>query len=352
MKALVLAGGHGTRLRPITHTQSKQLVPVANKPVLFYGLEAIARAGIEEVVVIVGDAEDEIKAVTGDGQRWGLRISYVRQDAPRGLAHAVLAAENALRPGPFLMYLGDNLIKEDLRTFIRSFDQKGPEAQVFLVKVPDPEMFGVAEVQDDRVVRLVEKPASFVSDLALSGVYLFRDSIFEAAAAIAPSWRGELEITDALQHLVDGGSYVRAAVISGWWKDTGKLEDLLEANRFVLDDQERDVRGDVDENSQIIGAVRVEAGASISGSVIRGPVTIGKNCRIERSAIDPYTSINDGTVVVKSHLGNSIIMGDCYIDGSFAIRDSLIGRNVQIRRGDANAPSIQLMIGDNSSLAL
>jgi glucose-1-phosphate thymidylyltransferase len=351
MKALMLAGGHGTRLRPITHTQSKQLIPVANKPILFYGLEAVAEAGIREVVVIVGDTEEEIRRAVGDGSTWGLQVSYVRQDAPLGLAHAVLAAREHLEGGPFLMYLGDNLVREGLGSFVRTFEEHRPDAQIFLVKVPDPERFGVAVVEADRVVRLVEKPAEHLSDMAMSGVYLFTPAIFEAASAIRPSWRGELEITDAIQYLVDHGYSVRAELITDWWKDTGKLEDLLEANRFILDDQERCIEGDVDEASHVVGDVHIARGAVVRDSVIRGPSTIAEGCRIEHSIIDPWTSINANTEVVDSEIGNSIVMGDCHISEARLIRGSLVGRNVRISRA-APGPWVQLMVGDNCAIAL
>jgi glucose-1-phosphate thymidylyltransferase len=329
MKALVLAGGHGTRLRPITHTQSKQLIPVANKPILFYGLEAIADAGIREVVVIVGDTEAKIRDAVGDGSGWGLDVTYVRQHAPLGLAHAVLAARAHLEGGPFLMYLGDNLLREGLRSFVQTFETHGPDAQIFLVKVPDPERFGVAVVEADRVVRLVEKPKEHISDMAVSGVYIFTAAIFQAASSISPSWRGELEITDAIQYLIDHGYRVRAELISDWWKDTGTLEDLLEANRLVLNDQERCIEGDVDEGSRIVGDVHVAAGAVVRNSVIRGPSIIASGCRIDHSIIDPWTSVYADTHVVDSEIGNSIVMGESRVIEAHRIRDSVIDRTVR-----------------------
>jgi glucose-1-phosphate thymidylyltransferase len=249
------------------------------------------------------------------------------------------------------MYLGDNLVREGLTSFVRTFEEHRPDAQIFLVKVPDPERFGVAVVEADRVVRLVEKPKEHISDMAMSGVYIFTPAIFEAASSIPPSWRGELEITDAIQYLVDHGYSVRAELISDWWKDTGKLEDLLEANRFVLNDQERRIEGDVDEGSLIVGDVHVAAGAVVRDSVIRGPATIAAGCRIEHSIIDPWTSVFADTQVVDSEIGDSIVMGDCRIIEAHRIRESLIGRNVRIHRA-APAPSIQLMVGDNCAIAL
>ena len=352
LKALVLAGGEGTRLRPITHTQSKQLIPVANKPMLFYGLEAIAEAGIHEVGIIVGDTEREIREAVGDGSRWKLDVTYIRQDAPLGLAHAVLTARSFLEGSSFLMYLGDNLVREGLVEFVREFEEHRPDAQIFLVKVQEPERFGVAVVEGEHVLRLVEKPKEHISDLALSGVYLFTPAILEAASRIQPSWRGELEITDAIQWLVDHGYKVRPKQITGWWKDTGKREDLLEANRFVLEDQERMIAGDVDDASTITGPVRIDEGATIRESVIRGPAAIGNGCRIERSTIGPYTSVYEGTVLVDSEIGNSILMDDCRIEGVAGIRDSLIGRNVNVSRIQGTSETVQLMVGDNCSIQI
>jgi glucose-1-phosphate thymidylyltransferase len=352
MKGLLLAGGHGTRLRPITHTNSKQLIPVANKPILFYGLEAMAEAGIRQVGVIVGATEEEIRGAVGDGSTWGLAITYIRQEAPLGLAHAVLTAQEFLDGEPFLMYLGDNLVREGLTGFVHTFEQHRPDAQIFLVKVPDPERFGVAVVDGDRVTRLVEKPRRHLSDLALSGVYLFTPAIFKAAAAIEPSWRGELEITDAIQYLVDHGYTVRAERIHEWWKDTGKLEDLLEANRFVLDLQERRIEGEVDEGSHVVGDVLIEQGAVVRDSVIRGPASIASGCVIEHSTVDPWTSVYTNSVLTDTEIGNSIVMGECRIEEVRRIRDSLIGRNVHIRRTDSTPSSVQLMVGDNCAIAL
>jgi len=352
MRALLLAGGSGTRLRPITHTRSKQLIPVANKPVLFYGLEAIADAGIRRVGIIVGDTEREIAEAVGDGSRWGLEATYIRQDAPLGLAHAVLTAQDYLDGEPFLMYLGDNLVREGLAGFVKTFEEHEPDAQIFLVKVLEPERFGVAVVEGDRVVRLVEKPRTHLSDLALSGVYLFSPEIFRAASAISPSARGELEITDAIQYLVDHDLPVRAELISGWWKDTGKLEDLLEANRFVLEDQGRLLDGNVNDASLVVGDVRIDAGAEVRDSVIRGPAIIGTGCLIQHSVIDPYTSVQSGTEIVDSEIANSIVMADCRIEHARGLCDSLLGRNVRVERATSGSSSIQLMVGDNCAIGL
>ena len=352
MKALITAGGHGTRLRPITHTQNKHLIPVANKPMLFWGLEAIAAAGIRDVGIVVGDTEQEIREAVGDGSAWDLRATYLNQDSPLGLAHVVLTGKEFVGEEPFLMYLGDNMLRDGLGNFIRAFEEQGPDAQILLAKVSDPARYGVVVMDGERVIRLSEKPTEFVSDLALAGFYLFTKSVFEAAEQLQPSGRGELEITEAIQYLVDHGYRVRTERITGWWKDTGKVEDLLEANRFALEDQERTVEGDVDESSHLVGEVRVESGAHVRHSVIRGPAAIAAGCVIERSVIDPYTSVYLNTTVRDSEIGNSIVMDDCRIEDVHRIRDSLIGRNVRIRRADASPSSVQLMVGDNCSITL
>jgi len=272
MKALILSGGRGTRLRPITHTSAKQLVPIANKPILFYALEAMAEAKIHEVGVVVGDTKREIQEAVGDGARWGLHVTYIEQEEPLGLAHAVKIADPFLGNEPFVMYLGDNLLKDGIRSLVEEFMRLRPNSQILLARVRDPQRFGVAELRDGRVVSLEEKPAHPKSDLALVGVYMFDKTIFEAVHAIKPSQRGELEITDAIQYLIDKGYRVHPHIISGWWKDTGKLEDMLEANRIMLEAITSRVEGEVDEASQLIGKVVVEQGAKIVASTIRGPV--------------------------------------------------------------------------------
>src|SRR5512140_3298260 len=297
MKGLILSGGKGTRLRPLTYTSAKQLVPVANKPVLFYGLEAMADAGIRQVGIVVGDTAAEIRAAVGDGSRWGLEVTYIEQDAPRGLAHAVLVSEPYLGHEPFVMYLGDNLLNKGIRPFVEQFVASRPAALILLTRVPDPQMFGVAELRDGQVVRLVEKPKEPRSDLALVGVYMFGPEIFESVKRIRPSARNELEITDAIQDLVDHGLQVRPHIVDGWWKDTGKLEDKLEANRLILDTLSRRIDGTVDAVSRVEGKVVIEAGAVIERSVVRGPAIIGARARIIHACIGPVTWImNDGEV--------------------------------------------------------
>ena len=350
MKGLVLAGGKGSRLRPITDSQSKQLIPVANKPILFYGLETLAEAGVREVGIIVGDTEQEIRAAVGDGSTWGLDVTYIPQEAPLGLAHAVLTAQDYVGQDEFVMYLGDNLVREGIGRFVRTYEEHRPDAQIFLAKVPDPERFGVAVLDRDRVVRLVEKPTEHLSDFALSGVYIFNASVFEAASSIEPSGRGELEITDAIQYLVDHGYEVRAEMVTGWWKDTGKQEDLLEANRIVLDDVQGDVRGVVDDASHVVGEVVVEEGAEVQESVVRGPVVVGAGARVTRSIVGPYVSVSGGAVIEDSEIADSIVMQDCEIREVRPIRQSLLGRKVRIAK-DRSQPSVyRFMLGDSSEV--
>jgi glucose-1-phosphate thymidylyltransferase len=272
LKGLILSGGKGTRLRPITHTSAKQLVPVANKPVLFYGIEAMAQAGIEEVgIIIAPETGAEIRAITGDGSRFGVKLTYIPQDAPLGLAHAVLTAEPFLGDSPFVMYLGDNLLQGGIEDLVQAFRAQTPDALILLTPVADPENYGVAELRDGVVHRLVEKPAEPKTDLALVGVYMFTSAIHDSARAIEPSARGELEITDAIQHLVDGGLRVDPHVVRGWWKDTGRLEDMLAANRLVLDTIDGRVEGEL-VDSRVDGRVVIEAGARLERCSVRGPL--------------------------------------------------------------------------------
>jgi glucose-1-phosphate thymidylyltransferase len=353
LKGLILSGGEGTRLRPITHTSAKQLVPVANKPILFYGLQALREAGISDIGIIVGDTEDEIREAVGDGSAWDVKVTYIRQDAPLGLAHAVLTAADFLADTPFVMYLGDNLIKEGIAAFVDEFRRKDVDALILLAHVSEPQRFGVAKLDGSRIVELVEKPKDPPSDLALVGAYMFRPSILEASRAIEPSWRNELEITDAIQHLIDHDHRVEAHIIEGWWKDTGHLEDLLEANRMVLEGIEPRCEGVVDEESRMDGRVVVEEGAEVVRSTIRGPTIIGKGTRIVDSYIGPFTSIYYGVSVEGSELEHSIVMENCSIANiPGRIEDSLIGKNVEITRSRSHPKTFRFVLGDNSRIGL
>jgi glucose-1-phosphate thymidylyltransferase len=356
MKALILAGGAGTRLRPITHTSAKQLVPVANKPILFYGIEAMVSAGITEIGVIVGDTRDEMMAALGDGSQWGAQITFIPQDAPLGLAHCVLIAADFLGDDDFVMYLGDNLLEQDLGAFVRAFEaaratDEPPTAQILLKRVPDPHRFGIAELDDaGHVVRLVEKPADPPTDLALVGVYLFDRTINDAVRAIAPSPRGELEITDAIQWLVDQGLRVRQEELTGWWIDTGKLTPLLEANRLLLEKIDTRFDGSVDDASIVDGRVVVEAGATVVASTLRGPLVIGAGAVVEHSFIGPFSAIGDRCVVRNSEIEHSVVMSDSRIDDIPRLEDSLIGKGVVVSRSQARPRALRLMVGDHCQI--
>ena len=351
MKALILSGGKGTRLRPITHTSAKQLVPVANKPILFFAIEAIRDAGIRDIGIIVGDTAAEIEAAVGDGSALGVKATYIRQDEPLGLAHAVKIAEDYMAGESFVMFLGDNFIKDGITTLVREFEGERPNSQILLARVPNPSSFGVAEIVDGKVVGLEEKPAEPKSDYALVGVYMFDATIFEAEHAIRPSARGELEITDAIQWLIDQGKDVRSHVIKGWWKDTGKLEDMLEANRVALSGFDRDVRGTVDGASRVIGEVVVGEGATIVNSELRGPLIIGAGTEIRDSYIGPFTSISSGCKVVGAEIEFSIILQDSRIEHlGRRVEGSLIGRNVVITQAPAKPRAFRFMVGDNSEV--
>ena len=373
MKALVLAGGRGTRLRPITHTSAKQLVPVANKPVLFYGLESIHAAGITDVGIVVSDPREmlapdprtgqsttvmvnsqaEIRAAVGDGSRFGLKVTYIEQSAPLGLAHAVKIAQPYIRDDPFVMYLGDNLIKDGISPFVREFEREAPDAQILLAKVARPWEFGVAELEGERVVRLEEKPAKPRSDLALVGVYLFTKTIFDAVRSIQPSPRGELEITDAIQYLITSGRNVRSHVIRGWWKDTGRVEDLLEANRIVLADLQARIEGSVDAQTVVEGPVHVGPGAVVERSHLRGPLVIGANARIADSYVGPFTAIADGVTLKNCEIEHSIVLDRSEIrDIPGRIESSLIGRDVVVSSTEARPSAHRLMLGDSSRMEL
>jgi glucose-1-phosphate thymidylyltransferase len=354
VKGLVLAGGAGTRLRPITHTSAKQLVPVANKPILFYGLEAMAAAGIREVGVIVGDTRDEVMGAVGDGRQWGLDITYLPQEAPLGLAHCVLIAGAFLGGDDFVMYLGDNLLEQDLARFVDEFerartqDATAPSAQILLKDVPDPQRFGVAALDaEGNVVRLVEKPAEPPSNLALVGVYLFDRHIHDAVRAVSPSGRGELEITDAIQWLIDHGHRVRAERLTGWWIDTGKLTPLLDANRLLLERIETRIDGTVDDASQLDGRVVIEEGAEVKGSHIRGPAIIGAGTRLLNSFVGPFSAIGRDCEIVSSEIEHSVVLERSRIIDIPRLEDSLIGKEVEVVRSQTRPRALRLMLGDH-----
>jgi glucose-1-phosphate thymidylyltransferase len=350
MKALILAGGKGSRLRPITHSIAKQLVPVANKPVIEYGIEAIREAGVRDFGIIVGDSAEEIKAALGDGARWDASFTLIPQDAPLGLAHAVKTARPYLQNDAFIMYLGDNLIKGGVRELVSEFSDKSIDASILLTQVPNPSEFGVAELDGSRVIRLEEKPKSPKSDYALVGVYLFRSSVFDAISTLKPSFRGEYEITDAIQALIDGGKHVRSHIVTGWWKDTGTVEAMLDANRLILESMQHTVNGTV-LNSSVTGELTVGSATVVNGCKLAGPAIIGENCLVENCEIGPFTSIAAGTVLRSTKIENSIVMEDCVIEGvRVGIRNSLIGRGVRVKQDGMGG--VVLVLGDNSAIAL
>jgi glucose-1-phosphate thymidylyltransferase len=353
VKALLLSGGSGTRLRPITHTSAKQLVPVANKPVLFYGLEAIAQAGITEVGIVVGDTAEEIREAVGDGSAFGLDVTCLPQSAPLGLAHAVLIAREFLGEEDFVMYLGDNFVLGGITALVDAFRVERPDAHILLTPVANPTAFGVAELDaSGRVVGLEEKPRQPKSDLALVGVYLFTPAVHEAVRAIKPSGRGELEITDALQWMIDAGRDVRSTTISGYWKDTGNVSDMLEVNRSVLETLERRIDGAVDGRSELIGRVRVEAGAKVTGSRIVGPVVIGAHTVITDSYVGPFTSIAEDCRIEDSEIEYSIVLRDSSVRGVRRVEASLIGRNVEVTPAPRKPAAHRLVLGDHSKVQI
>ncbi|MDQ6750397.1 MAG: glucose-1-phosphate thymidylyltransferase [Actinomycetota bacterium] len=353
LKGLILSGGKGTRLRPITHTSAKQLVPVANKPVLFYGIEAMAAAGIAEIgIIIAPETGAEIQSVAGDGERFGVAITYIEQDEPLGLAHAALTAESFLDSSPFVMYLGDNLLQGGIEELVQAFREHEPDALILLTPVPDPQNYGVAELEGEKVVRLVEKPADPATDLALVGVYMFTPAIHDAARAISPSGRGELEITDAIQHLVDAGLRVEPHVVRGWWKDTGRLEDMLEANQLILDNLESRMAGELID-SYVDGRVVVEAGARLERSRVRGPAVIGAGTRLTDAYVGPYTAVGEHCVIENAEVEHSILLtGSSVRNLAGRMESSLLGRNVAISRDARQPRAYRFMVGDNSEISI
>lgn len=353
MKGLILSGGKGTRLRPITYTQAKQLIPVANKSILFYGIELLRDAGITEIGIIVGETAHQVRKAVGDGSKFGIKVTYIQQDEPLGLAHAVLTAEPFIKQDPFVMFLGDNLIKEPLGRFVRDFEESGVNSLIMLTPVENPSDFGVAEIEGDHVARLVEKPKEPKSNLALVGIYFFDSNIFDMARSLKPSRRGELEITDAIQMLIDKGFKVKSHIIKGWWKDTGKLEDLIEANRMILEDLHSSNEGLVSEDSVIQGRVKIDPGALIKSSIIRGPSIIGAHAHIENSYIGPFTSVACDSRIVNSQIEYSIIMDNAKIsDIKERIEYSLIGRGCCIYKNEGKPQAHRLVLGENSEVGM
>ncbi|MEC4891406.1 MAG: glucose-1-phosphate thymidylyltransferase [Oscillatoria sp. PMC 1051.18] len=356
MKALILSGGKGTRLRPLTYTGAKQLVPVANKPILWYGIEAIAAAGITDIGIIISpETGEEVKAKTGDGSRFGAKITYILQAEPAGLAHAVKVAQPFLGDSPFVMYLGDNLIEDGLSQFLEQFEQEQLDALILLRQVKNPSAFGVAKVAPNgQLLGLVEKPKNPPSNLALVGVYFFAPIVHQAIAEIQPSARGELEITDAIQRAIDRRCNIQATQLTGWWLDTGKKDDLLEANRIILDSYlTPSVKGKVNPDSQIIGRVEIGINTEIINSTIRGPAIVGDNCLIENCFIGPYSSIGDRVTLIDSELDHSVILeGAKVLNINQRIVDSVIGQRAKLNVAPQRPKALRFMIGDDSQIEL
>jgi glucose-1-phosphate thymidylyltransferase len=355
MKGLILSGGKGTRLYPITYTSAKQLVPVANKPVLFRVIEAIRDAGIDDIGIVVGDTAYEIKEAVGTGRRWGVRITYIYQEEPLGLAHAVKVSQDFLGDERFVMFLGDNVIEGGISDLIGQFEASGYNCQIVLTPVENPSQYGVAELDPDtrRIIRLVEKPRNPPSNLALVGIYMFDEHVWEAVHAISPSWRGEFEITDAIQHLVDQGYNVHPYIHRGWWIDTGAPGDMLEANDQVLDEIDHCIEGYVDRDSQVNGKVSIEKGAEIINSRIRGPAIIGEDTRVVNSYVGPFTSIYHHVLIENSEIEHSIVLEHSKIlDIPYRIEDSLIGRQSVITRSPIKPKALKMTLGDHSNVGI
>lgn len=351
MKALIASGGRGTRLRPITHTQNKHLIPIANKPILFYAIETAVEAGITDIAVVHNADSQEVPQFVGNGSRWGARITYLSQETPGGLAQVVGLAESYVGNDKFVFYLGDNMVVGGIRRFIDEFEKSGSNCFLTLSKVKDPERFGVPEIRDGRIIGVEEKPKSPKSQYAVAGIYLYDRTIFEAVRNLKPSARGELEISEAHQYLINKGYKIGFAEITGWWKDTGKPSDLLEANRLVLDNLTPHIEGSVDKQSDIAGKVVIESGAKIVNSKIRGPVIIGKDCVIENSYIGPFTAIGDRSLVRNSEVEYSIVLNECKIlSVGIRIEGSILGNDVEIVEAGGKPRVHRFMIGDQSRI--
>ncbi|MGB9591701.1 MAG: glucose-1-phosphate thymidylyltransferase [Candidatus Kryptoniota bacterium] len=351
MKALIASGGRGTRLRPITHTQNKHLIPIANKPILHYAIEAAVEAGIKEIGIVANADNDEVPRAIGDGSQWGVRITYIPQEAPLGLAHVVKISESFIGNDRFVFYLGDNMVVGGIKRYIDAFENSDANCFLTLARVKDPERFGVPEISDGRIIRVEEKPRVPRSHFAVAGIYLYDSNIFEAVKGIVPSARGELEISDAHQYLIDHGFKIGFAEITGWWKDTGKPADLLEANRLVLENMNPKTEDDVivDAGSDVAGRVILQKGCKILSSKVRGPAIIGENAIIENSYIGPFTSIGAGTIVRNSEVEYSIVLRQCrIIDAGIRIEGSLLGNDVEIIHTDGKPRVQRFMIGDQS----
>ena len=352
MKGLILSGGHGTRLRPLTYSQQKQLIPVGNKPVLFYAIEDIIEAGIRDIGIIVGPNKEQVIEMVRS-KKWDANIEFIHQPEPKGLAHAIIVAENYLKNEPFVMYLGDNILKEGIVEHVKSFLNSDAEASILLTEVSNPEEFGIAQLNEkNEIVRLIEKPKEPPSNFAVIGIYMFRPAIFKAVKEIKPSWRNQLEIVDAIQWLIDNGYKVKSAFVRGWWKDTGKPEDIIHANRLVLDEIKKTENNGILKETKINGRVIIEKNTIIENSLIKGPAIIGKNCKIANSYIGPYTSIGNNCEIIDAEIEDCVIMEGTEIKGIKRIVESLIGKGAKIVRNESLPKGHKLVIGDNSQVRI
>lgn len=351
IKGLILSGGAGTRLRPLTHTSAKQLVPVANKPVIFYGIESLVKAGITEIgIIIAPNTGEEIKSAVGDGSKFEANITYILQEEPKGLAHAVLTAKDFIGDSDFVMYLGDNILRDGIESLVKKFKNNRPDALVSLTEVENPSAYGIAEIAKNKIVKLEEKPVDPKYNLALVGVYIFTSKIFEAASSLSPSKRGELEITEAIQCLIDNKLNVEYEIVAGWWKDTGTVLEILHANRLVLESMSNSIEGKV-QNTELFGNVIVEKGATVLNSTIIGPAIIGKNTIVEDSFIGAYTAIGENSRLSFSEIEYSIVLCNTKITGiKTRIQKSLIGKNVNIEKNEGLPTSLNLVVGENSNI--
>jgi len=356
MKGVILHGGHGTRLRPLTHTGPKQLIPVANKPISQYVLEDLRSSGICDIAIILGDIMPEkVEDYYRDGNNFGVNIRYVYQEKPAGIAHAVGLSEDFIKDSPFVVYLGDNLLKGGISEIVKEFQQKGYDAMILLCKVENPQQFGVAEFDKrGNFIKLIEKPEKPPSNYALTGIYFFTPTIFKMIKKLKPSWRGELEITEAIQLLIEEGYKVGYRIVEGWWKDTGTIEDIIEANILVLDELEPKIEGTIEDKACVQGRVSIGKNAYVKrGALIRGPAIIGENTIIETDVyVGPYTSIGNNTKIKRGEIENSIIMDNCTIEISTKIIDSIIGANSEITANQKGPKGHKLIVGENSKIVL
>jgi glucose-1-phosphate thymidylyltransferase len=355
MKGLLLAGGHGTRLRPLTYTGNKHMLPIANKPMLMYGFDQMRAAGIREIGVILGPLQEGITEALGDGSKFNVKITYIHQPDPKGIAHAVLISRDFLGESPFIVHLGDNLLKDSIPELAREFGKSASDATVVLSRVKEPSRFGVVQIEGGRIVKLVEKPKQYISDLALAGVYFFRPTIFPAIEKLKPSWRNELEITEAIQNLLDMGGKITYHEVSGWWKDTGRPEDILEANQLVLNDLKTSIKGKIEEGVTVSGNVEVGEGTIVHrGAALRGPVVVGEHSEIsDRAYVGPYTSIGNRVKIIGSEIENSIVLDGTIIDCRERIVDSIIGKNSHITSDHVYRPSgRRFVVGESTFVSL